>query len=267
MFIANKAGKEYGISHLKKLMLALRIIRNHKKFNSLTTWQQHILLVEEILRIPKSLKGDVVECGCYDGASTVNLSLACTLTNRRLFVCDSFEGLPVPEDDEKYQIHSHSVNYYYWEEGEFSSQGGLDAVKRNIEKFGSIEACTFVKGYYKDTLKDINTDSIVLVFEDADLPSSVEDCIRYLWPKLQKGSKFFCHEPWSIEVVSLFYDKKWWIDNLNSPPPGFWGSGHGFITLNLRCYLGIGYAMKFDVARIKQFGKKKVHVGSQGFEG
>jgi len=123
IFIANKAGKEYGISHLKKLILAIRIIRNHKKLNSLTTWQQHLLLVEEILRVPKSLKGDIVECGCYNGASTVNLSIACALTNRQLIVCDSFEGLPNPRDDEKYAIHSDSIDYYVWEEGEFSSPG------------------------------------------------------------------------------------------------------------------------------------------------
>jgi hypothetical protein len=264
IFIANKAGKEYGISHLKKLKIATRIIRNHNKSNALTTWQQHLLLVEEILRVPKSLKGDIVECGCYDGASTVNLSLACALTNRRLIVCDSFEGLPSPRDDEKYAIHSHSDNYYIWEEGEFSSQGGLDAVRRNIEKFGSIEVCTFVKGYFKDTLKDIITDSIVLVFEDADLASSVEDCLRYLWPKLQNDSKFYCHEPWSVDVVSLFYDKKWWMDNLKTLPPGFYGSGQG-VMMDLRYYHGIGYAKKIDVEKIKQQGKKKIHAGSSGF--
>lgn len=215
--------------------------------------------------MPKTLKGEVVECGCYNGASTVNLSLACTLTNRRLIVCDSFEGLPNPKDGENHDIHAHSTNYYVWEEGEFSSEGGLEGVKKNVEKFGNIEVCQFVKGYFKDTLKDINTDSVVLVFEDADVASSVEDCLRYLWPKLQEGCKFYSHEPWSINVVSLFYDKEWWENNLTTHPPGFWGSGYGTIAgLN---YSNIGYAKKFSADKIKERGRKIVHNGSKGFEG
>jgi len=263
IFIVNKSGKEYGISPLKKLGLAIRIVRNHGKFRTLTTWRQHLLLVEEIFRVPKSLKGDVAECGCFDGASTVVLSVACALTNRKLFVCDSFEGMPSPKNDEKFVVRGETTDYYVWEKGQFSS--GLDTVKKNITKLGNIEACTFVKGFFKDTLKDLSSDSIVLVFEDANLPSSVEDCLRYLWPKLQVGCKFYCHEPWSIDVVSLFYNKDWWRDNLKMPPPGFHGSEQGTI-MDLRYYHGIGYAKKYDIEGIKLYGKKKVHVGCRGFE-
>ena len=264
-FIANNIGREYGINHLQKLRLARRIIKNNEKIKSLTSWQQHVLLVEEIFRLPKSLKGDVVECGCYEGASSVNLSLACALTNRRLIVCDSFEGLPKPKDDEKYEINAgSSADYYIWEEGEFSIEGGLDTVKKNVSKFGNIKVCQFVKGYFEDTLKDIDSESIVLVFEDADVRSSVEDCLRYLWPKLQEGCKFYSHEPWSVNVVSLFFDKKWWQDNLKAEPPGFDGSGRGILAG--LSYSMVGYAKKFDAEKIKKHGKKKVHLGSKGFE-
>jgi O-methyltransferase len=267
LFIAGKSGKEYKIGFLKKLIIAIRVLRSHRKYNPLTTWQEHLLLVEEILNLPKSLEGDVVECGCFDGASAVSLSIACAMTSRRLFVCDSFEGIPPPRDDEKYVIHgSSSGRYYVWEKGEFSSHGGLDAVKKNIEKSGNIEACVFVKGYFKDTLKDIGTDSIVLVFEDVDLASSVEDCIRYLWPKMQMGCKFYCHEPWSIDVVSLFYNTKWWNENVDATIPGFFGSGRG-IMVGCRYYRSLGYARKFDPEKIKQEGEKRVHAGSKGFEG
>lgn len=263
-FVANSAGREYGITHLQKTNLARRIIQNNKRIKSFSTWQQHLVLVEEILRVPKPLEGDVVECGCYGGASTANLSLACALTNRRLIVCDSFEGLPKPKDSEKYEINAGSIDdYYIWEEGEFSIEGGLATVKKNVSKFGNIEVCQFVKGYFEDTLKDIDSESIVLVFEDADIRSSVEHCLRYLWPKLQEGCKFYSHEPWSINVVSLFFDKKWWQDNLKTDPPGFDGSGRGIIAG--LSYSMVGYAKKFNAELIKERGKKKVHMGSKGF--
>ncbi len=265
LFILNRAGREYGIGPVKKLLLTIKVLRNHRKYNPLSTWQQHLLLVEEILSVPKSVKGDVVECGCFDGSTTVSMSLACAMTNRRLFVCDSFEGIPEPKADEKFVIHGASVDYYIWEEGEFRSHGGLDLVKKNVEKSGDINACVFVKGYFSDTLKDLDTDSIVLIFEDADLVSSVKDCIQHLWPKLQMDCKFYCHEPWSIDVVSLFYNKDWWQENVDNTPPGFFGSGRG-VMVGLRYYPGIGYATKFDVERIKQEGNKIVHAGSRGFE-
>ena len=262
-FVFSKDGKEYRIGPLKKLRLAVRIGRNNIVIKSLSTPQQHLLMVKEILALPRSLKGEVVECGCYNGASTANLSLACALTNRRLIACDSFEGLPTPTDDEKYVVPAGSVDSYVWQEGEFCSEGGLEGLKNNVEKFGKIEVCEFVKGYFENTLGDINTESIVLVFEDADMASSVQDCLRYLWPKLREGCKFYCHEPWSTSVVSLFYNKEWWENNLGTNAPGFFGSGHGIIAGLM--YSNIGYAEKFDAEKIKELGKKIVHCGSKGF--
>ncbi len=231
---------------------------------TLTTLQQQLVLVTEILSLPEGLRGDVVECGCYDAGSSVGLSLACSLTGRRLFICDSFEGLPEPEEEEVYEIHSDSPQFYVWEENEFVSTDGLAGVQRTLEEFGDIEACRFVKGYYADTLKDLDTDSIVLIFEDADLPSSVRDCIQHLWPKLQTGCKFYCHEPWSIKVVGLFYDTQWWLRRLHTTAPGFFGSGggldYGFASSSM------GFSKKFDAEATRQSGTKVQHQGSRGFE-
>jgi O-methyltransferase len=266
-FGANRSGRDYGVGRLAKLKLAMRIVRNRRRVRALTSWQAHLVLVEEILRVPKSVKGDVVECGCFNGATTISLSLACALTGRRLFVCDSFEGLPAPQSGEENDINADSARemlYYRWEQGEFTSEGGLDGVKRNVEKLGDVSVCQFVKGYFENTLKDIDTDSIVLVFEDADLVSSVRDCLRYLWPKLQEGCKFFSHEPASIAVVSVFYDDGWWKDNLGTPAPGFFGSGRGTVVALAHPF--VGYAEKFSAEKVLQQGHKIVHGGSRGYK-
>lgn len=263
-FALGRSGREYGISSWTKLKLALGFIRNTRKLDSLSNWRQHLLLVQEIFRLPKSLHGDVVECGCFNGASTVSLSRACALVGRRLFVCDSFEGLPAPKDNERYEVHGGSADYYLWEKGEFASEGGVEGVKRNVERFGDLEPCRFVKGFFSDTLGDIETDSVVLIFEDADLRSSVEDCLKGLWPKLQDGCKFFSHEPWSVQVVSLFYDASWWTENLDTHAPGFHGSGPGLVAG--LAYATMGYAQKFDVQAVKTEGQKILHCGSAGFD-
>ncbi len=262
--ILGRLGKGYGITRLQKLRLVIRMVRCRRRVRSLTTLQQQLVLVWEILGIPPSLEGDVVECGCYNGASTVSLSLACELTGRRLFVCDSFEGLPEPEKGEKHEVHDDVPEHYIWEKGEFSSSGGLEGVRKNVERFGQIGVCRFVKGFYSDSLQGLETDSIVMVFEDADLASSVQDCIMHLWPKLQYGCKFFCHEPWSPQVIGLFYDKRWWDEQLHADPPGFHGSGGGVIAGFRPCTMG--YATKFDADAVRRGGTKLVQCGTRGFD-
>ena len=208
-FVGCNYGREYGVGHWARLKLAIRILRNYRRIESGSEVLQHLLLAEEILRVPISVQGDVVECGCYRGSMTTTLSLACALTKRRLFVCDSFEGLPTPDGDEGKIIRSDSQGSE-WKKGDWASLGGVEGVKSTVAKYGAVDACTFVEGYFCDTLKDLQTDKLVLVFEDGDLITSVKDCITALWPKLHGGCKFFCHEPWSFDIVSLFFDIDWW---------------------------------------------------------
>jgi hypothetical protein len=262
-FTANDAGREYGIARLRKLALILRMIRNSRRIKALSRWQQHVMLAEEILRVPKALTGDVVECGCANGGSTANLSLACALTGRRLVVCDSFEGLPKPKAQEALDVRVDSEYFMVWEEGDYRSEGGLEGVRRTVERFGDASACRFVKGYFCDTLPHLESEAFVLVFEDADLRSSVEDCVRYLWPKLQLGGKFYCHEPFSMQVVSLFFDESWWRTNVGSSPPGFYGSGRGVIW-GLR-NSNMGFAKKVDTRQIIDSGRSVAYDGSRRF--
>ncbi len=263
-FIFNCSGREYNVKTYRKIYIVAAVIRNFMRVKSLTDPLQQLLMIDEIFKIPKGKKGDIVECGCYNGASTICLSIACALTKRKLFVCDSFEGLPVPNEDEKYDVSDNDLlKYRQWEKGQFASKGGLDGVKGIVARYGNIEVCEFVKGYFCDTLKTIRTESVVMVFEDADIASSVRDCILYLWPKLQENCKFYCHEPWSVNVVALFYDKNFWENEFSSPPPGFFGSGYGIIRAG--SYINMGYAIKTDTKRILLSGKKIEHADLKGY--
>ncbi|MCG6915066.1 hypothetical protein LJE86_14225, partial [bacterium BMS3Abin03] len=60
---------------------------------------------------------------------------------------------------------------------------------------------------------------------------------------LQDKCRMYVHEATSLTLVSLFFNKEWWKENLNSPAPGFVGSGCG---LPLKVVTGslMGYAQK-----------------------
>jgi hypothetical protein len=88
----------------------------------------------------------------------------------------------------------------------------------------------------------------VLAFLDVDLRSSLETCVRALWPQLVPGGRIFVHEAPHLEIASLFFDERWWQENLGAPAPGLIGAGCG---LGLSPGVGgwrswIGYAAKLD---------------------
>jgi O-methyltransferase len=63
----------------------------------------------------------VVECGCYIGGTSINLSLVCALAGRKLVIHDSVAGLPDPTDTDQthVNVHPRSVDQYY--EGRFAA--------------------------------------------------------------------------------------------------------------------------------------------------
>jgi len=242
-FFKPATGRGYGIGFLQKVGIALRFARNSRHIRAASDWKEHLLMATEILKLPPQLEGAVVECGAFCGFSTANLSIACKLCGRRLYVCDSFEGLPKPKEDEGLTIIPQRREHYDFHEGQY--EGALDLVQHNVARFGEPEVCTFIKGYFEQTLPGLDVKA-VLVFEDADLKSSVETCLKHLWPRLQPGCAFYCHEPWSAQIVELFYSRQFWREALDAEPPGFFGSGFG-IPLGPAKGSGIGFARKIDL--------------------
>ena len=87
---------EYGMTYWRRILLGVRFCCNHLRIESGTSWRAHLVMAMKLLEIPPSTPGDVVECGCWQGGATVNLSLICAITGRRLRVYDSFQGMPRP---------------------------------------------------------------------------------------------------------------------------------------------------------------------------
>jgi O-methyltransferase len=236
----NEIGRSYHFGFLKKLNLILRFSRNLRKVPTESSWLEHIEMASSVLKIPSSVRGDVIEFGCYKGGSSVDLSILCAVTGRKLIVCDSFEGLPEPNEEDKIHYNLYRDHYDHYEAGRFAAS--LDEVKNNIRQFGCIDVCEFIVGYFEDSLENLNR-KYVLAFFDADYVESLKPCIRKVWPNLRDRCRMYVHEATSLSLVSLFFDKKWWRDNLSSPAPGFVGSGTG---LPLEPVTGscLGYAQK-----------------------
>jgi O-methyltransferase len=215
----------YAMTWPKRFTLGRRVYRNTKQISTLTSYRAHLAMAAKLLEMPPDVKGVVVECGCYLGGATANLSLVCDIVGRELIVYDSFEGLPPATEGDRYAKP----------EAEGFLRADLDAVKDNVQRWGVIDRCTFRKGWFEDTLPN-HTEPVVLAFLDVDFQASLHTCVLELWPHLVARGYVFIDEYVFNDYCALFFSERWWRTYLDTSPPGLLGAGTGVPAGNY--YLG-----------------------------
>jgi O-methyltransferase len=223
-FFRRETGMAYNVTLARKLQLLVAMIRNNFRVPSASNFVSHALMAAEILNMPPDTAGVIVECGCYKGGSTVNLSLVAAMCGRKLHVFDSFEGLPEPEADDAGHVVMAEGLVRTYEPGAYA--GTLHEVTSNVQRFGSASASTFHKGLFSDTLPEFD-EPVVFAYLDVDLATSEKQCLRYLWPLLVPGAFVFTDEAHHLEIAELFFDRQWWENEMHRPPPGLVGAGSG----------------------------------------
>jgi O-methyltransferase len=205
----------YQMTWRRKLDLGFRMYRNWRHIQTGISYKGHLAIAAKLLEIPPSVEGAVVECGCWLGGTTANLSIICDIVGRDLIVYDSFEGLPAPVagDDMNPMVKG-------------SFRGDLQVVEANVARYGVIDRCQFRKGWFKDTLPG-HRENVVLCFIDVDLKSSMHDCIVNLWPHLTDEGYVFFDEYVHLHNCALFFSERFWRDYLDTTPPGLMGTGSG----------------------------------------
>lgn len=250
-FINSPYGSQYGLTARDRVGILKRLKISLSTVDSATSLEAQITLIKEVLNIKKKIKNKfIVECGCYKGSSTIALSIAAKIIGAKLIIYDSFKGLPTSEKQLGKRIYPHLNIYGYYRAGMYA--GTLDEVKKNINLFGELDICIFRAGLFSKSLKK-HKEKIQLCFIDVDLSSSTQDCIKYLWKKLDDNSYFYSDDACDLKVVSIWFDKDWWKKNLNLKPPGYVGSGCG-LPINGN-YSGIGYSIKKKNLK----SKNKIH--------
>lgn len=200
----------------RRYQLGLRLFRITRAVKTGTTYRAHLAMASKILHSPRGTPGVVVECGCWLGGSTACLSVICDYADRRLVVYDSFEGLP--EADPRDEMGNPM--------GTGAFCGSLETVQANVRAHGVYERCTFVRGWFADTLPH-HDEPIVCAYVDVDYQESLHDCIRHLWPHLTEQGYLFIDEFHHLRYCALFWSERWWRTYLDQEPPGLIGSGSG----------------------------------------
>lgn len=143
------------------------------------------VLVETVLadRIP----GDLIETGVWRGGACILMRAvlkARGCTNRRVWLADSFEGLPVP-DPARYPADTGDVGRLH-ESKELAIP--LEVVQDNFRRYDLLDdQVRFLRGWFRDTLPSAPIERLALVRLDGDLYESTHVALESLYRKLSPG--------------------------------------------------------------------------------
>jgi O-methyltransferase len=222
-FISNGSSSRFDEQVRSSIVARFEVIDRKVPIGSTPT--DGLCLAEMMLNM--EAPGAVVECGCYAGGSSAKLSIVASLLGRQFVVFDSFEGLPAADE---YFLRDHHCRRgsewtTEWKAGRYAAR--LDEVKANIQNYGEIAVCAFVKGWFSDSLAG-NTlpNPIGFAFADVDLANSARDCFVSIWPCLSEQGIYVTHDTAYIKVLQEIYNRELWR-TFDSLPPILFGAGYG----------------------------------------
>lgn len=176
-------------------------------------------IISAILSTPPSVRGAIVEAGCFKGGSTAKLSLAARLAGRRLIVFDSFAGLPDHDEQHGRTIFGDQTNFY---SGRY--EGRLEEVQANVGRYGAADVCEWKAGWFEDTMPGF-AEPVAVAFIDVDLASSTRTCLKHLYPRLVPGGSVFSHDGHLPLVLDVLRDDAFWRSELGVERPPIPGLG------------------------------------------
>ena len=143
--------------------------------------------------VEAGIEGDLVECGVWKGGSAMLIAETLLLLGdheRKIYLYDTFEGMPEP-DDIDVKIRTHTSGKEMWKEKQQSggwAVAGEDEVRKNLEKTKyPKENFVFVKGKVEETIPGVKPQKISILRLDTDWFSSTYHELTHLYPLLNKG--------------------------------------------------------------------------------
>jgi predicted O-methyltransferase YrrM len=131
--------------------------------------------------VQEDVAGDVVECGCARGGSAALMALTLRQlgSRRKLWLFDTFDGLPAPSsEDPDFQIADLFTG---------TCMGTQDEVRGLFERLNVASDVTLVKGFFQETLPVTPIPRIAVLHIDGDWYQSVKACLDSLYNKVVPG--------------------------------------------------------------------------------
>jgi O-methyltransferase len=206
-----------GASRLERAAIAAKCYSVSERIDCPHAQAEVLSCIDRILRVEG--QGAIVEAGCYKGGSTAKFSLAAKIRNRPLFVFDSFEGIPPNDEKHERDIFGARAGFAA---GDY--KGSINEVQSNLRKYGCLDACILVKGWFEDTLTAFDR-PVAVAYIDVDLASSTRTCLKCLYPRLIPGGVLFSQDGHLPLVLDVFRDEQFWKNEVHCEMPHIEGLG------------------------------------------
>ncbi len=170
-----------GINHVVTLGRSTPFALDYKKVHERTMCSHARLksLYDGVLEVTgRSVTGDIVECGTARGGSAALMGLALKRRgySNRMWIFDTFEGLPAPTTEDPLSAHAYTG----------TCRGDIEEVSGLLEQLG-LSNIELVKGLVQDTLPVTQTGRIAFLHIDTDWYDSVLACLETLYDRVSVG--------------------------------------------------------------------------------
>jgi O-methyltransferase len=181
------------IEELYRQFVFPELPRNEKRAEMLynligTTISEGIYIVENLHQGLK-VAGDICEFGVAQGATSRLLATEIMATDRKLWLFDSFEGLPEPSPEDKLIddiFNLGSMNRY---KGTMASPEAEVLSKLDAVKFPRTRAVV-KKGWIKDTVKGSDLPAqVAFAYVDFDFYDPIKDALEFLDARMPAGGR------------------------------------------------------------------------------
>lgn len=204
---------EVGIPWWQRLWIVKQLYVVSYHVEHVHAQEEIIAFIEAILSIPKEVQGCIVEAGSFKGGNTAKISIVAKMANRELVVFDSFEGIPDNREAHDKNIRGGKAKF---SGGDY--RGTLEEVQRNVTRYGSIDCCRFVKGWFEETMPSFK-EPVAAAYLDVDLALSTRTCLKYLYPLLVPGGLLYSQDGHLPLVLEVFGDEEFWRKEVGYPRP------------------------------------------------
>lgn len=135
--------------------------------------------------IRNGVPGDLIETGVWRGGSSIFMRAILKAygdTSRKVWLADSFRGLP-PPDPIRYPVDAGDT---LWKYSELAIP--LEQVKANFTRYGLLDnQVAFLPGWFRDTLPAAPIERLSVLRLDGDLYESTMEALVTLYPKVSAG--------------------------------------------------------------------------------
>jgi O-methyltransferase len=172
--------------------------------------------IVDVLR--RRVPGDRIEAGAWRGGATIFMRAVLAAygdSRRRVWVADSFQGLPRP-DPERFPAEA-GDKHWTWDQLAVP----LEEVKANFARYGLLDdQVRFLPGWFRDTLPAAPIDRLAVLRLDGDMYGSPMDALEALYPKVSAGGYVIIDDYGNIaqckEAVTDFRNANGIIDPIES---------------------------------------------------